>query len=772
MTTADFDGLVDRALARDTMLTMAHDAEEVMLVVHRRDSAVTVAGDTGHEDLFALAVARLLRQATSAGPDRDWALRSQGYAHAATVLRFADHMGPGRSESDPGDLYRSALAELRPDGPDGFALDPMNEVLFTYRHIRGLRASGQTGEALRLAAELSPKFFNASGAEPRRADVQFEIGACLLAKGQAGQVFRALGELEEEYWRKPETEVFSTRHRYDYILGLAEQARGRTEEAATRLEAALDHLRMYRLSDTWHDVYELSLTLTLAEIEAVLVLEGRRAADPVGRAEAALRLSERIQGRWGVIARTQTPLSAAFRRIYGDIALMVAGLTSGPAEARLGLRVCLSAKQTGFAGHLRSGESLLPRAIAGLVHELLSAEQDPPPELGALPEIIGAWKAQRAERLTALHKRIKSRVNPVLADMLLPVPADIDALIRTLRHRSALDFTGLPDSLGDGPNWFRTLIDPSGTVTFESFDPTGAIKAHATAAASGDYDEAPWDRMARALLPGTLRQLVEIPGDEPPGIVISAHRELSLMPWAALLVEDGTRLVRCALLTHTPVLTCLAADPLPAVTGPALVRLVSQDETGGAPGESGVYTLHEQQAWGLADHDGRIALSRCTLDGQPPRAAGSGQLSVALGQDGWGFVHIATHGHGTGLEQCLWIPEETGVGGLLSAAQALGLRWPASTLMASCDIGKLLNAEDAEPLGFVMAVLTGGGRCVVAAVDHVRNKQAGELAAHIVTLIRGGGVRLDQALRSAQLAFEEDEHEPVGAWALFNAYLR
>ena len=769
---ANLDEVVRRALARDTMLTMAHDAEEIMLVVHRRDSAVTLAGDTGDEDLFALAVSRLLRQATSDGPDRDWALRGQGYAHAATILRFAEWMGPARSTSDPGDLYRSALAELRPDGPDGLALDRMNEVLFTYRHIRGLRASGQIGEALRLAAALPPEFFHASGAEPRWADIQFEIGACLLIKGRAGQVFSALGELEEEYWRKPETELFSTRHRYDYILGLAEQARGRTEDAVSRLEAALDHLRLYRLSDTWHDVYELSLILTLAELEAVLVTEGNRAADPVGRAEAALRLSERIQGRWGVIARTQTPLSAAFRRIYGDIALMVAGLPPDPAAARLGLRVCLSAKQTGFAGHLRSGESLLPRAIAGLVHELLSAEQDPAPELGALPEIIDAWKAQRAERLTVLHKRIKSRVNPVLADMLLPVPSDTDALLRVLRNRSALDLTGLPDAVSDDTNWFRTLIDPSGTVCFESFDPSGAIKAHAEAATSGDYDGAPWDEMARALLPGALRRLAESPEDEPPEIVISAHRELSLMPWAALRVDDGTHLVRRALLTHTPVLTCLVADPLSAVTGPALVRLVSQAETGGAPGESGVYTLREQQAWKLADHGGRIALSRCTLDGQPPRAAERTQLSVALGQGGWGFVHIATHGHGTGLEQCLWIPEETGGGGLLSAAQALGLRWPASTLMASCDIGKLLNTEDAEPLGFVMAVLTGGGRCVVAAIDHVPNRQAGELAAHIVALIRGGDVRLDQALRRAQLALEEDEDEPVHAWALFNAYVR
>src|SRR5262249_36088795 len=142
-----------------------------------------------------------------------------------------------------------------------------------------------------------------------------------------------------------ETEVFSTRHRYGYILGLAEQGRGRTGEAVTRLEAALDHLAAYRIADTWHDVYELSLTLALAELEAARGARDDRSSRAVGHAEAALEIVERIQGRWGVIARTQTPLSVAFRKMYGDLALLLATLT-GAAAARLGLRVCLSAKQT------------------------------------------------------------------------------------------------------------------------------------------------------------------------------------------------------------------------------------------------------------------------------------------------------------------------------------------------------------------------------------------------------------------------------------------
>jgi tetratricopeptide (TPR) repeat protein len=747
------------------MLTLAHDAEETMVVAHRQDNAARIAED---DNLFQLAVDRLLRQADP-GPGRvegDWALRSQGYGRAADIVQFTAYMSGSRETPD--DLYRAALAELRPADPGARALDPMNEVLTTYRRVRGLRASTRVGEALELAQSLSPKFFFGSGAEPRRADIQFEIGACLLTLGRVDQVFSALGGSEEDYWGTPATEVFSTRHRYDYVLGLAEQARDRTEEAVTRLESALDHFHAHRLSDVWHDVYELSLTLTLAEFEA---RDGRGAR----RAAAALNVAERIQGRWGVIARTQTPLAVAFRRIYGDVALLVSSLPRDPAAARLGLKVCLSAKQTGFAGHLRAGESLLPAAIADLVQRVLAAEQEPAPDFGADPDVIDRWKVKRASRLAELRRSIESRVNPVLADMLLPVPADIDVLLSKLRERSALDFTGLTHTSGEDTIWFRTLIEPSGTVTFERFEPGAFPQQYAEAAERPgirELDRVPWREMAHALLPAALcRRLARVTEDAPLELVISAHRELSLLPWAALRLDDGVRLVRRALLTQTPVLTCLVDDPLAEVSGPALVRLVSQEETSVAPDENGVWVELERDAWGLAAVDGRVALSHCALDDRPPVATAQPRFSVALADGDWGFAHIATHGHGTGLEQYLWIPEETETGGLLSAGQAMGLRWPESTLMASCDVGKLLNTEDAEPLGFVMAVLTGNGRCVVAAVDRVPNRTAGELAAHIVSQGRRHGVRLDQALRSAQLASEMDD-EPVRSWALFNAYIR
>ena len=770
---------VRRALARDTMLTLAHDAEEVMIIVRNRDRMALVVGS--ESALFRLAVDRYLAQAHGepGRADQDWSLRSGGYAHAATILRFCRYVGidldPGR---DLEDLYRSALAELSPTGrsPTGAAqpaLDRLAQVTVTYRLVRSLRMAGKVDAALRLSATLDPEFYYASGAEPRSADIQFETGACLLEKGRPAQVFGALGELEQTYWETTEAWSFSTRHRHGFILALADQALGRPAEAITRMTAALDHLARHRIADTRHDVYELSLTLALAESLAAAGTDPDRA---VALAETALEIAERIRGRWGVIARARTPLSVAFRRVYGDVALLAAAL-SGGAAARLGLRVCLSAKQTGFAAHLRAGEHLLPARLRGLVAEVLGVEQAEPLDLAADAEALRARREQQDQTLRELHDRIEKRVNPMLADMILPTPTDMTALLRTIGDRYALDFAALPDTLTDDTNWFRTLTEPDGGPHFERFAPG----EHFARYFEGRDGEPPWvDRIRDAvgahqpdwyglaveLLPAALLRRLGDAVDEPIELVVSAHQALSLLPWVALMIDTaGTRLLRRAVLTQTPVLTCLSAPAPPVVAGPALVALVAQD---------GVWIKRESAAWGLTPTDGKVALSRCTLDDQPPRPATQPRISAALTEPGheWRFIHIATHGDGTGLDQYLVLPEETATGGRLSAAYALALHWPESTLMASCKVGRLVNVEDAEPLSFVMAVLTGGSRCVAAAIDSVPNLPAGRLAGHLVRLVREpGGARLDHALRRAQLELERFD-ERVVSWALFNAYVR
>jgi hypothetical protein len=194
------------------------------------------------------------------------------------------------------------------------------------------------------------------------------------------------------------------------------------------------------------------------------------------------------------------------------------------------------------------------------------------------------------------------------------------------------------------------------------------------------------------------------------------------------------------------------------VAGPALVRLVSR-------AEGGVDIKQERMAWDLDDGADRVPLSRCVVgpDSSPVELAG--RLAAALADEtaGWQFVHIASHGDGKGLGQYLRLPER------LAAGHALGLRWPPSVLMASCHVGQLVNTEDAEPLSFVMALLTGGSRCVVAGIDEIPDMLTGRAASQIVDEIREGPVRLEVALRRAQLKALTG---PELAWALLSAYTR
>lgn len=289
---------VRRALARDTMLRLAHDAEQALVIVRKDDHKARVFDN--EEALLRIAVERYLVEATTRREwtgqvDHDWSFRSDGNANAATILRFCAYLGhPLAATPAVEELYGTALAEIRP--ADGPVRDRWTEVTVTYRLIRSLRASGRPADALALAAALDREFFFASGAEPCAGDVDFETGACLLELGQAAEVHSALGELAQTYWESTEASSYSTRHRYGFILALADQATGDTDEAVTRMTAALAHLEEFRIADPQHDVYELSLALTLAEL---LALTGHGNDRAVGLAGRALTVAEGIRSRWG-----------------------------------------------------------------------------------------------------------------------------------------------------------------------------------------------------------------------------------------------------------------------------------------------------------------------------------------------------------------------------------------------------------------------------------------------------------------------------------------
>jgi hypothetical protein len=358
----------------------------------------------------------------------------------------------------------------------------------------------------------------------------------------------------------------------------------------------------------------------------------------------------------------------------------------------------------------------------------------------------------------------------MLADTVLPAPRDVSRLVDLVGHRYALDYVSVPDTLAKTPNWFRTLIRPGGGIEFEGFTPG----PHFTAFFERDGMREPWLKrlrrtdlkrgpdwrgLARELLPASLlADLAARTRDDPVELLISTHAAVSLLPWAALQIDDaGTRLVEHAIIDQTPVLTCLSEEPVPCVADPALVRLVASRDVDVEP---------ERAQWRLpVDADLRVPLSSCRFDADTQPTTVAGELLAALqdSPDFWRVVHIASHGSGEGLGQRLDLPEA------LTAGQALAARWPESVLMASCRVGQLVNLAHAEPFSFVTALLTRGSRCVVAAIGDVPDFWAGPTAAAIVEQVRSAPIRLDVALRNAQLRLL---HEPVAAWALFTAYAR
>ena len=107
---------VRRALTRDTMLRLAHDAEQALVIVRKDDHRARVYET--EEELLRTAVERYLveaqtRRRWTGQADRDWSFRKNGHANAATILRFCAFLGhPLPSTPDIDALYEKALDEL------------------------------------------------------------------------------------------------------------------------------------------------------------------------------------------------------------------------------------------------------------------------------------------------------------------------------------------------------------------------------------------------------------------------------------------------------------------------------------------------------------------------------------------------------------------------------------------------------------------------------------------------------------------------------------
>ncbi|MFY9808101.1 MAG: CHAT domain-containing protein [Pseudonocardiaceae bacterium] len=759
-----------RVLARDDLLQVAHDAEAAIGIALQRDRLGHAAFT--EPELFDLAFQRLLQGAKESD---SWAVRGQDLAYAGAILRFCELVDISiPAEHDSVRLYRWALEELsaarrRPRSGALNHEDLTLGVITTYRAIRNLRLAGKSQDALLLARQPD-EYFHGSGAEPHRGHFEFEVSACQLGIPGGSHARAELSE-SEGYWASARPTVWPTRNRYEFGRALAAFAEGDTDATERHLEAALTHLQKTRGTETHHDVQELSLTLAFAEY---LVMGGMNEAT-TQRALAliahAVSLTEQIRGRWRVVARSRSPLSLAFQRIYGDIALLVSRLP-GPEAARLGLRVSISAKQTGFASLMRANRSLMNTRLRDLVDDIVARED----QLEYTNVTIDDELGRLHRDLKNLRAELADAVSPLLADFVLPEPASLEPVIALLGTRYVVDFVALPETATQNTNWFYTLIQPDHSIEFGRLRPGKAFQKYfygrdgrpalvgRLKAETVEHDRM-WRELAQELLPASLlAKLSATPVNEPIDLLISPHSDLCLVPWPALQTDDsGTRLVQHAVITQTPALTCLSQAAVPPVRGPALVRLVAPPR--------GVNIEREREAWGLAidhyeDGHGQVLLSRCDLrPGRKPAKVLGDLISVLQDEASqYGFVHVAAHGGSTGFAQQVRLPERLTVG------HALGLRWPAAVLLAACHMGEVKNIREAEPFGFPIALLAGGAQCVVAGIEAVSDEGTGMIAAAMVDSLHQG-TRLDVALRDAQCTFLSEGWD-VYDWGLLSAFVR
>ena len=774
---------VRRALARDDLIMMAADADKAVGIVRQREALARKSRD--EKSLFSVALEHYLKVAEN---DDEPAIRAQAWKHAGVIVRFGHLVGipvsmPAGKSYAAEELHEKSLRALDDEEPGADAVDLTLHTFHRYRAARDLRLAGRIDAALKLSL-VTDDALNGSGAEPHMAHLMYEVGAAFIGRGQARQVEKALRE-KDAYFTRTRAAGYSTRYRFDFVRAIAGWESG-DEGTAERMRTALKRARRSRDNRVVGHAEQpepdsglalLSVELTTAEYLAVHGRSDQDRREAIALARSALRIADEVRGRWRVIARSRAPLAVVFQRIYGDIALLAAGL-DGDKAAKLGLRVALSAKQTGFAARMRAGHTLMSPEVARIIKDIIEVEAGP---RTSMPIEHDADK-----KLDRLRFELEEAVSPMLADTVLPPPTRLRTLTDVIGSRYALDYLQLRDSL-DTTYLFRSLIRPEGRFCFERFSPSeyyARFFTHAgedgslatmldralatTLDADRDLDsessrrggvlDVPgtfdWRVLAEEVLPDGLRaDLAAAERTRPIELVISAHSWLSLVPWPALRIGTS-RLVERAIITQTPALTCLHHAHPPRVSGRALVRLVGTDGD-----TAGVDVSAERVAWGMPAGNASVPFSACDVDSdQPPEPLR--RLDDAIAR--WGFVHFAAHGAGRGLTQNLQFPEEE-----LSFRHALTLRWPGSVLMASCHVGLVLNVTEAEPLNLVMGLLSGGARCVVAGIASVGDRGTGEAASRIVRAIRTQPQSLDVALRDAQLAAIE---EPERQWALLAAY--
>ncbi|MGC4864721.1 SAV_2336 N-terminal domain-related protein [Micromonospora sp. DT53] len=719
-----------RVIARDDLLRVSIEAETALAVVLQRAES----GRPSMEDNpFQVALEIHLRAAAN---DKRWHTRARALDAAAAIVQFCSlFFILLESPVDVSELRARSLREIG-DPPD--IKDLTLGVILRYRAARDLRIAGR----LRDAADMvgNGNWTAGTGADAYADYLAFERIATSIAAGTVGRADTLIfGDMPRS--GRPSL----ARHRIHLAQALVAWAQEDREATGRHLDRAQSTVEASPGDDDSSLIERLSVTLAAAE-QLVLGDSNDERTDAVRLGESALALLGRLRREHAVvIGSTRAPLTLAIERIHGDLALLAARLP-GDRAAALGLLTSLAAKDSLTEGRIRVDSKPMGGRVAAIVEEIQDVE-------------FAASDAGH-ERRDQLRFELEQAVSPMLADMVLPFPPSLDRLTDAIGSRYALDYVALHDTMGATRSWFRAILRPGGHATFEHFpEPSNDWSAEHRA----DKDLA--GRLdAAALLPdGLLQRLSELDRTRPLQLLISPFGGLQTVPWPALAIDrNGTRLIERAALAFSPSLTSIIEPDAPAVAGEALIHLVGRNE-------GGVNVNAERAAWGLPHGRASVPLFRCPISSTAMPEPINRRLREVLASRSaaWGFAHIACNAAGRGIDQTLHLGGDN-----IVAAEAMGMHWPSSVLLATDGPGWSPDHPHDLPAGQAVSMLVGGARCVVAAVGTPTDNGAGRLAAHIVRQVRYQTTNLVDALRRAQLdALDKGVPRPAD-WAVFMAFVR